>query len=294
MAAKVETEMNKAKLDIENKLVPKGADVVRHLSLPDKGKSLEWILSQMEVMDNELPGHSNWRNGKVSGAVYHGGDELENVIVHAYQRYCVSNPLHPSVFPAVRKMEAEIVAMCLKLYNNPNGAGTMTSGGTESIIMALKTYRDWARIVRGITEPEMIIPSTAHAAFDKGAAYFKIKVHTIPVDTITRRVDIKRVKRAMSAPVSCLMKTSLIPVPLVGSAINFPDGNQDDITALGKLATYYKTGLHVDCCLGSFIMPYLERAGLADGEDGKYKLLPFDFRVPGVTSVSCDTHKASF
>lgn len=75
----------------------------------------------------------------------------------AYQRYCVSNPLHPDVFPAIRKMEAEIVSMCLKLYNNPNGAGTMTSGGTESIIMAVKTYRDWARAVKGIKEPEMYI-----------------------------------------------------------------------------------------------------------------------------------------
>ncbi|KAG6868392.1 hypothetical protein C0993_003808 [Termitomyces sp. T159_Od127] len=284
MAAKVETEMNKAKLDIENQLVPKGADVVRHLSLPDKGKSLEWIVSQMEIMDNELSGHSNWKNGKISGAVYHGGDELENVIVQAYQRYCVSNPLHPSVFPAIRKMEAEIVAMCLKLYNNPNGAGTMTSGGTESIIMALKTYRDWARTVKGIVEPEIVIPSTAHAAFDKGAAYFKIKVHTIPIDPVTRKVDIKRVKRAINPNT----------IMLVGSAINFPDGNQDDIAALGKLASYYKIGLHVDCCLGSFIMPYLERAGLAHGEDGKYKLSPFDFRVPGVTSISCDTHKYGF
>lgn len=86
-----------------------------------------------------------------------GGDDLEKVIVTAYQHYCVSNPLHPSVFPAVRKMEAEIVSMCLRLYNNPNGAGTMTSGGTESIIMAVKTYRDWARATKGITEPEMYV-----------------------------------------------------------------------------------------------------------------------------------------
>lgn len=112
-------------------------------------------------------------------------------------------------------MEAEIVAMCLQLYNNPNGAGIMTSGGTESIIMAIKTYRDWARDVKGITEPEMwvfasadvlseltdphvrIIPETAHAAFDKGASYLHVKVHVIPVHYVTRRADIKRVKRAM-------------------------------------------------------------------------------------------------
>jgi sphinganine-1-phosphate aldolase len=87
-----------------------------------------------------------------------GGDELTKIIVAAYSRYCVSNPLHPEVFPAVRKMEAEIVAMCLKMYHGPSGSGgTMTSGGTESIIMALKTYRDWARSVKGIKEPEMYV-----------------------------------------------------------------------------------------------------------------------------------------
>ncbi|PFH53702.1 hypothetical protein AMATHDRAFT_54119 [Amanita thiersii Skay4041] len=282
--SKVETELNKAKIQIEDKLVPKGADVVRHLTLPAQGKSLDWILAEMDKMDKEM-GDTNWRLGKISGAVYHGGDDLEKVIVTAYQRYCVSNPLHPDVFPAIRKMEAEIVAMCLELYNNPNGAGTMTSGGTESIIMAIKTYRYWAKAVKGITEPEMIIPASAHAAFDKGAAYLKIKCHVIPVDHTTRLVDLKRVKRAINSNT----------IMLVGSCINFPDGNQDDITALGSLAVKYNIGLHVDCCLGSFIVPYIEKVGLAGGDDdGRYKLEPFDFRVQGVTSISCDTHKYGF
>jgi sphinganine-1-phosphate aldolase len=169
---KVESQMNKAKLDIEDQLVPKGPNVVRHLTLPESGKSLEWILAEMDKMDNEHDHNADWRLGKLSGAVYRthcialfgemsniryidGGDDLENIIVNVYKRYLVSNPLHPTVFPAVRKMEAEIVAMCLQLYNNPSGAGIMTSGGTESIIMAIKTYRDWAREVKGIMEPEM-------------------------------------------------------------------------------------------------------------------------------------------
>ena len=84
-----------------------------------------------------------------------GGDDMERVLVAAFQRYCVSNPLHPDVFPAVRKMEAEVVAMCLRMYNNPTGAGATTSGGTESILMSVKTHRDWARAVKGISEPEM-------------------------------------------------------------------------------------------------------------------------------------------
>jgi sphinganine-1-phosphate aldolase len=86
-----------------------------------------------------------------------GGDDMEDVLVTAFRRYCVSNPLHPDVFPAVRKMEAEIVAICLRMYNNPTGAGATTSGGTESILMSVKTHRDWARAVKGISEPEMYI-----------------------------------------------------------------------------------------------------------------------------------------
>ncbi len=141
---------------------------------------------------------------------------MERVLVAAFQRYCVSNPLHPDVFPAIRKMEAEIVAMCLRMYNNPTGAGATTSGGTESILMSVKTHRDWARAVKGISEPEMyaldqfllaytkcwlvahrIVPASAHAAFDKAAAYFNVKLHLIPVNFETRRVDLKRVRRAM-------------------------------------------------------------------------------------------------
>ncbi|KAJ6476032.1 pyridoxal phosphate-dependent transferase [Mycena vitilis] len=281
---KVKTEMDKARLDIEDKLVPKGADVTRHLALPEQGQTPEWIIAEMDKMDGEMGSVTSWKLGKLSGAVYHGGDDMEKVIVAAYAKYCVSNPLHPDVFPAIRKMEAEIVAMTLKLYNNPDGAGTMTSGGTESIIMSVKTHRDWARAVKGITEPEIIVPSSAHAAFDKGAAYLKIKVHVVPVDPYTRKVDLRAVKRAINPNT----------IMLVGSTINFPDGNQDDIEGLGKLAAKYKIGLHVDCCLGSFIVPYLEKAGLAEGIDGKYKMYPFDFRVPGVTAISCDTHKYGF
>ncbi|KIY61722.1 PLP-dependent transferase [Cylindrobasidium torrendii FP15055 ss-10] len=281
---KVTGEMAKARVDIESKLVPRGEGVVRHLSLPEQGKSLDWILEEMAKMDAELENSTDYRHGKLSGAVYHGGDEMDKVIVAAYARYTVSNPIHPDVFPAVRKMEAEIVSQVLRLFNNPDGAGTMTSGGTESIVMSVKTHRDWARATKNITRPEMIIPDSAHAAFDKAAEYFGVKVHVIPVDRATRRVDIKRVKRAINANT----------IMLVGSSVNFPDGNQDDITALGALATAYNLGLHVDCCLGSFIVAYLEKAGLAEGTNGRYKLLPFDFRVPGVTAISCDTHKYGF
>ncbi|KAF8585929.1 PLP-dependent transferase [Ramaria rubella] len=272
---KVDTEMAKAREGIVNRMVPKGPNVIRHLALPSEGRSIEWIEQEMNNMDSESSG-ANWRLGKLSGAVYHGGEDMEKVINMAFQKYTVSNPLHPDVFPAIRKMDAEVVAMCLRMYNNPDGAGTTTSGGTESIIMAVKTHRDWAREVKGIRNPEIIIPSSAHAAFDKAGAYLKIKVHHIPVDPITREVPVGRVARAINGNT----------IMLVGSAVNFPDGCMDDIVALGKLSERYKIGLHVDCCLGSFIVPFLEEAG--------FPVKRFDFRVPGVTSISCDTHKYGF
>jgi len=122
----------------------------------------------------------------------------------------------------------------------------------------------------------MIIPASAHPAFDKGGAYLGIKIHHIPVNPITRRVDVKRVARAINANT----------IMLVGSCINFPDGNQDDIVALAGLAKRNRIGMHVDCCLGSFIVPFLEQAG--------FPIAPFDFRVDGVTAISCDTHKYGF
>ncbi|KAF9507083.1 hypothetical protein BS47DRAFT_1373986 [Hydnum rufescens UP504] len=263
----LDIEMGKAQTQIEDKLIPSGPDVVRHLALPSSGHDLQWILSEMDAMDSEL--------GRLSGAVYHGGEELQKVIVTAMEKYIVSNPLHPDVFPAIRKMDAEIVAMCLRMYNHPNGAGTTTSGGTESILMSVKTHRDWARATKHIIAPEMVIPATAHAAFFKAAAYFNIKIHCIPVDSTTRQVDLRRVRRAINGNT----------IMLVGSATNFPDGCQDDIVALGVLAKSHNIGLHVDCCLGSFIMPFLEEAG--------FPVEPFDFRVEGVTAISCDTHKGS-
>jgi len=174
--------------------------------------------------------------------------------------------------------------MCLRLFNAPlatdgsktTGAGTTTSGGTESVLMACKAYRNWARDTKGITEPEMVIPSSAHAAFEKAGDYFGIKVNTIPVDPTSRKVNISGVKRAIN-------KNTIM---LVGSAPNFPDGMIDDIPSLSALAKKHGLPLHVDCCLGSFLMPFLEKAGFPSE--------PFDFRVDGVTSISCDTHKYGF
>ncbi|KAJ3101100.1 hypothetical protein HDU96_010129, partial [Phlyctochytrium bullatum] len=175
-------------------------------------------------------------------------------------------------------MEAEVVSMCLNMFNAPEGAcGTVTSGGTESLLMAIKTYRDMARRLRNVTEPEMVVPVTIHAAFDKGADYFGVKIIHIPVDSATGMVDVEKVRRAINGNT----------IMLAGSAPNFPHGIIDNIPALAALAKQHGIGMHVDCCLGGFIVPFMEKAGFP---------LPYavDFRVDGVTSISCDTHKYGF
>ncbi|CAH7689395.1 sphinganine-1-phosphate aldolase [Phakopsora pachyrhizi] len=272
---KVDVQLKQARVDLQKKIAPDRPGMMRWLELPSEGKSLDWLKSELKSL-SDLPANE-WKTGKVSGAIYHGGQEMEEVISTAFNQHIISNPLHPDVFPGVRKMEAEVVQMVLDLFNaSKQGVGTTTSGGTESILMACKTYRDWAREVKGITEPEMVIPISAHAAFDKAGDYFGIKVHHIRVNEKTRKVDIARVKRAINSNT----------IMLVGSAPNFPDGAIDDITALGKLAKAYNLGLHVDCCLGSFLVPFIEKCG--------FRMEPFDFRVQGVTSISCDTHKYGF
>ncbi|WWC86025.1 uncharacterized protein L201_000896 [Kwoniella dendrophila CBS 6074] len=278
--AQLQLELSKTQTEIREKLAPTkypdGVTLTTVRKLPEQGRSKDWLESEWTNLKKLERG--DVENGRVSGAVYHGGDELNQVINEAMAKFVVSNPLHPDVFPGVRKMESEVVSIVLNLFNGSNGAGTTTSGGTESIIMAVKTYRDWAKATKGITRPEMIIPSTAHAAFWKASQYFKIKLHIMPVDETTRKADVKAMKRAINPNT----------IMLVGSAPNYPDGMIDPIPALAAIARKHNIGLHVDCCLGSFILPFMEKAGF--GGD----IEPFDFRVKGVTSISCDTHKYAF
>jgi sphinganine-1-phosphate aldolase len=167
--------------------------------------------------------------------------------------------------------------MTLGLFHSPeSGAGVTTSGGTESIIMAVLAARQKAYAERGVREPEMVLPETAHVAFRKAAQYFKIKIHKVPCPAPSYKVHIATVSRLINSNT----------ILLVGSAPNFPHGIVDDIPALSRLALKYKLPLHVDCCLGSFVIPFLAKAGFPAPD--------FDFRVPGVTSISVDTHKYGF
>eukprot|EP01126_Amoeba_proteus_P027425 TRINITY_DN2720_c0_g2_i9.p1 TRINITY_DN2720_c0_g2~~TRINITY_DN2720_c0_g2_i9.p1 ORF type:complete len:375 (+),score=65.93 TRINITY_DN2720_c0_g2_i9:622-1746(+) len=175
-------------------------------------------------------------------------------------------------------MEAEVVSMVVGLFNGHSigACGSMTSGGTESIIMSLRAHKEWAREVKGITRPHVVLPFTAHCAFDKGCEYFGIRVTHVPVNPSTWHVDLKNMRNAICRNT----------IMIVGSCPSFPWGLIDDIEGLSQIALDYNIGLHVDCCLGSFLVAFMERAG--------FQLPKFDFRLPGVTAISCDTHKYGF
>lgn len=261
---------------IEKTLKPYRQGFASYPSLPEAGVDREEILREMERM-GQLEA-AKWREGFVSGAVYHGDPEHIDFINRVYALNSQSNPLHPDVWPSTTKFEAEIVSMTARmLHGDPEQGvcGTVSSGGTESILLAMKTYRDWAWQTKGITEPELIIPTTAHAAFVKAGEYFGLKVIRIPVGP-DFRADVAATERAITANT----------IALVGSAPPFPHGIVDPIEELSELARSHSLGFHTDACLGGFILPWVEKLG--------YPVPTFDFRLPGVTSISADTHKYGY
>ncbi|SCV03394.1 LAME_0H10066g1_1 [Lachancea meyersii CBS 8951] len=278
LRTKVNSEVDKSLSSIEESLMKQDEQLTSFVKLPSKGWGEKQVIEELDLSQKVLS-HSDWEGGKVSGAVYHGGKDLIHLQSQAFEKYCVANQLHPDVFPAVRKMESEVVAMVLDMFNAPKatGCGTTTSGGTESLLLACLSAKMYALHRKGCKKPEIIAPSTAHAAFEKAAYYFGITLRHAPLDPKTYKVDLKRVRRLIN-------KNTVL---LVGSAPNFPHGIVDDIEGLGKLAQQYDIPLHVDCCLGSFVIAHMERAGFKE-------IPPFDFRVDGVTSISCDTHKYGF
>ena len=274
--SKVQASLEDAISKMQAKLLAPEIGMSRYLSLPKEGWTEEQVRGEMDKL-GEMQ-HTRWEDGKVSGAVYHGGNDMIQLQAEAFAKFSVANPIHPDVFPGVRKMEAEIVAMILGLFNAPPAAaGVTTGGGTESILMACLSARQKGFVERGITSPEMIVPESAHAAFHKAAEYFSIRVHLVPCPAPEFSPTISSISRLINSNT----------VLLVGSAPSFPHGIIDDIPALSKLAVRRKVPLHVDACLGSFLVPFLARAGFESPPD-------FDFRNRGVTSISVDPHKYGF
>lgn len=272
----VKKQIDKHADDIERSMNKFYANTKFMTELPAMQWSSEEILEEMRKYLALCT--VDWKKGFVSGAVYSENDEmLEDMMTTIYRMTLRANPLHSDIFVGVRKMESELVRWCCNLYNGgPTSCGSMTSGGTESIILACKAYRDYGYQERGITCPEMLVPATAHAAFDKAGQYLRISVVHIPVDPKTMKVDVNKMKSAITSNT----------IMLVGSAPQFPHGAIDPICEIAKLGVKYSIPVHVDACLGGFLIPFMGEAG--------FPIPPFDFKVDGVTSISADTHKYAF
>lgn len=229
------------------------------------------MLREMKAND------ANYAAGRTWSLVYYAGEEITELVKEAYMLYFHENGLNPMAFPSLQRLESEVISFAKDLFHGDSEVvGSMTSGGTESIMMAVKTARDWARVEHPeITEPEMILPITVHPAFEKAAHYFGVKPVHIDV-TSEFRADVDAVREAITNNT----------ILLVGSAPAYPQGIIDPIEELAALAVEKGILFHVDACLGGFMLPFLDRLG--------YSIPAFDFRVEGVTSISADLHKYGY
>ena len=241
--------------------------------LEPQGRDRQSILAELATMASEEDRIAD--EGRVSGSIYHGGHDHYAFLTEAFRLFAHANVLQRDMYPSATKLEAEIVAMTAAMLHADVACGVVTFGGTESLINPMLVYRDRARAEKGITQPEVIIPVTAHVALEKAGHLLGIKVLKAPL-TSEWLVDVDWVRDHVNKNT----------VALVGSAANYAHGLIDPIEKLSDIALEHDLGLHVDGCLGGFILPWGERLG--------YPIPPFDFRIPGVTSISADTHKYGY
>lgn len=242
--------------------------------IPEHGWPRERV---METLEAFRAGDLDWRGGRTFAYVYDAGREAEEVCKAAFLAYMKENALDPTVFPSLLKLENDLVAMALAHCGGTEGCvGSFTSGGTESLILAVKSARDQARAERGIDRAHMVLPATAHASHHKAGRYLGVDYTVVDVDPITYRAD----PAAMAAAIR--PETVL----LVGSAPSYAHGVVDPIEELGQLALERGLLLHVDGCIGAFLLPYFRRLG----DD----IPAFDLSVPGVSSLSMDLHKYAY
>jgi len=253
-----------------------------HDRLPAEPVSRDRLLAELRTMATEEDALGD--QGRCSGSIYSGDHDHYHFLTETFEAFAHANVLQRDMYPSANKLEGEIVAMTLALlgadavaghHPGQQPAGVITSGGTESLVSAVYAYREWARAERGITEPQLIMPRTAHVALDKAGHYFGVQVLHAPVrpDLL---VDVDWVRDHLTDRT----------VALVGSAGSYPYGLVDPIEDLAALADERGIGLHVDGCLGGFLLSWGRRLGL--------DIPAFDFTVPGVTSISADTHKYGF
>lgn len=242
-------------------------------TLPATGRAREDVLRELRSFGAQDP---DYRHGRTWSLVYYLDEAHEDFLAEAYHAYSSANGLNPAAFRSLKRLETEIIAATAALlHGTDDTCGVVTAGGTESCLLAVKAYRDLARAGRRVRRPEMILPATAHVAWFKASEYFGVKVRRLPLDG-EFRADVARLERLVNR------NTVLI----VGSAPEYPHGMVDPIERMGEIAARHGVPLHVDACVGGFILPFMEMNGAS--------LPPWDYRVPGVTSISADLHKYGY
>jgi sphinganine-1-phosphate aldolase len=244
-----------------------------HKPMPEAGRNSEEILAQLEAFKDRDP---QYKEGRVWSLVYYLDEDHSAFLKDSYHRFACENGLNPGAFKSLKKMETEVISATADiLHGTEEVCGVVTSGGTESCMMAVKTYRDMARAQRRVKKPEMIIATTAHVAWFKASEYFGIKIRLVPL-TSDFTPDLKKLKRLINRNT----------IMILGSAPEYPHGTIDPIAQMGEIAQKKRIPLHVDACVGGFILPFMEMNG---------ESLPlWDYRVPGVTSISADIHKYGY
>jgi sphinganine-1-phosphate aldolase len=253
-----------------------------YTSIPARGRDQENVYSELKEIAEEED--KKWETGLVSGTMYHGGKEHYAFLNRVFSLYSYVNLIQRDICPSGTKFESEIISMTANMLHggvaqehNPadDVCGTVTSGGSESIYNALFVYREWARKEKGINKPELVAPTTLHPAFFKAGHYMGIKIVPVPVN--------EHFEADVQAMRACINENT---IAIAGSAGSYPHGVIDPFEQLSDVALEHGIGLHVDGCLGGFILPWIEKLG--------YDIPLFDFRLPGVTSISCDTHKYGY
>jgi len=249
-----------------------------HRTFPEQGRPNDEVLAEIRHMADAERVH--WNTGKASGTLYSGDEDHYEYMAEAFAMFGHMNALQRDLCPSVTKFEGEIIAMTLDMLGagavtDTEPAGLVTTGGTGSILHAMLAYRI-AGSARGVTRPNVVKAASAHPAFDKACFLFGMEMRVAPLDPETTQVDVAAMAELVDDQT----------VALVGSAGNYPYGTIDDIEAMSDLALERGVGLHVDGCLGGFILPW--------GRDLGYDIAPFDFSIPGVTTISADTHKYGY
>jgi sphinganine-1-phosphate aldolase len=246
-----------------------------HLPFNNEGRTKEDIVT---ALDNYGKHDADWRRGRTFSLVFYPGGEVADILHMAYKRYFFENGLNPSVFKSLKQMESEVISMTLSMLNAPESAvGNMTSGGTESIICAVKSAKKYAASKgKNVLRGNIVMPDTAHPAFNKAADYLDLEVRIVPCKGDDLQPDLEQMKALINADT----------VMIVGSAPAYPHGYIDPLEAINKIAQDNHIWFHVDACVGGYIIPFLEQTG--------HSVPVFDFRLPGVHSISLDIHKYGY